>query len=178
MSRLSLVIFDCDGVLVDSEPIAARIFAEALGELGLQLSHEQMFDYFVGYSLRQCIDVVESLLGHAVPPGFATKLQDRTFAAFEAELRAVDGIEAALDVLPLPHCVASSGSHEKMRKTLGLTGLLARFEGKLFSATQVPRGKPAPDLYLLAASQLGTPPEECVVVEDSPTGVKAGVAAG
>ena len=178
MKRTQLVIFDCDGVLVDSEPVANRTLAQMLRELGLDLTQEQIFEKFVGYSLPHVARVIEGMLGRAPPATFLNDLQTRTFAAFRTELRAMPGIEEALDRLSVPFCVASSGDHEKMRTTLGITGLWPRFAGRIFSVTQVARGKPAPDVYLLAASQLGAEPAACVVVEDTPPGVQAGVAAG
>jgi HAD superfamily hydrolase (TIGR01509 family) len=178
MSRTELVIFDCDGVLVDSEPVAIRTLGQMLREVGLDLTHEQIFQSFVGYSLPHCLRIIEAMLGRPPPENFLRDLQARTFAAFETELRAMPGIEDALDRLRVPFCVASSGDHEKMNTTLGLTGLLPRFAGRIFSVTQVARGKPAPDVYLLAAQTLGVQPSACVVVEDTPPGVQAGVAAG
>jgi HAD superfamily hydrolase (TIGR01509 family) len=176
-----LVIFDCDGVLVDSEPVAVRTLGEKLREAGLDLTQEQIFHSFVGYSLPHCMRVIEGMLGRTLPDNFVRDLQDRTFAAFKTELRAMPGIEQALDALDaagVSYCVASSGDHEKMNTTLGITGLLPRFAGRIFSVTQVARGKPAPDVYLFAARQLGAEPSACVVVEDTPPGVQAGVAAG
>ena len=181
MSRTRLVIFDCDGVLVDSEPVANRTLGQMLRELGLDLTQAQIFEHFVGYSLPHCLRVIEGMLGHPAPDNFLRDLQARTFAAFKTELRAMPGIEQALDLLDaagLPYCVASSGDHEKMNTTLGITGLLPRFAGRIFSVTQVARGKPAPDVYLFAARQLGAEPTACVVVEDTPPGVQAGAAAG
>lgn len=181
MSRTRLVIFDCDGVLVDSEPVANRTLGQMLRELGLDLTQEQIFERFVGYSLPHCLRVIEGMLGHPAPENFLRDLQARTFAAFKTELRAMPGIEQALDELnaaDVPYCVASSGDHEKMNTTLGITGLLPRFAGRIFSVTQVARGKPAPDVYLFAARQLGAEPSACVVVEDTPPGVQAGAAAG
>ena len=181
MSATQLVIFDWDGVLVDSEPVANRTLAHMLRELGLDLTQEQIFESFVGYSLPHVLRVIESMLGRAPPPDFLRDLQARTFAAFKAELHAMPGIEAALDALDaagLRYCVASSGDHEKMRTTLGITGLFPRFAGRIFSVTQVARGKPEPDIYVFAAAQMGVQPANCLVVEDTPPGVKAGVAAG
>jgi len=181
VSRTRLVIFDCDGVLVDSEPVANRTLGQMLRELGLDLTQAQIFEHFVGYSLPHCLRVIEGMLGHPAPDNFLRDLQARTFAAFKTELRAMPGIEQALDLLDaagLPYCVASSGDHEKMNTTLGITGLLPRFAGRIFSVTQVARGKPAPDVYLFAARQLGAEPTACVVVEDTPPGVQAGAAAG
>jgi HAD superfamily hydrolase (TIGR01509 family) len=181
VSRTRLVIFDCDGVLVDSEPVANRTLGQMLRELGLDLTQAQIFEHFVGYSLPHCLRVIEGMLGRPPPEDFLRDLQARTFAAFKTELRAMPGIEQALDALEaagLPYCVASSGDHEKMNTTLGITGLLPRFAGRIFSVTQVARGKPAPDVYLFAARQLGAEPTACVVVEDTPPGVQAGAAAG
>jgi len=173
-----LIIFDCDGVLVDSEPIANRLLAQMLRELGLDLTQEQIFEKFVGFSMAYVMRTIESMLGRAPPATFLRDLQVRTFEAFRSELRAMPGIEDALDRLHVPFCVASSGDHEKMRTTLGITGLWSRFAGRIFSVTQVARGKPAPDVYLFAAKQLGADRSRCVVVEDTPPGVQAGVAAG
>lgn len=178
MSDCALVIFDCDGVLVDSEPIANRVFAQALAELGLHLTDEQMFDYFIGRSMPYCLSVVERLLRRPAPQSFLADVQARTFAAFAADLRPMSHIEYALGRIAVPCCVASSGDHEKMRTTLGITGLLPQFEGRLFSVTQVAHPKPAPDVYLFAAERMGVEPGRCVVVEDTPPGVRAGAAAG
>lgn len=173
-----LVIFDCDGVLVDSEPPANRVLSEAIAQLGLPATFESVTERFKGRSLFDCVKLIESDLGRPVPADFLTRLNERTFAAFRDELEAVPGVRAALEGLSLPRCVASSGSHEKMRFTLGLTGLLPWFEPHLFSATQVEHGKPAPDLFLFAAKSMGVPAERCVVVEDSVPGVCGAVAAG
>jgi HAD superfamily hydrolase (TIGR01509 family) len=172
------VIFDCDGVLVDSEPIANRVLAEALTGIGVPMTAEQSTTAFMGRSWSVVVEVVEERLGRAVPAELRPRYLDRVFAAFERELQPVPGIAAALDRIALPWCVASSSSHEKMRFTLGHTGLLERFEGRLFSATEVTQGKPAPDLFLYAAARMGWAPEECAVVEDSPAGVQAALAAG
>ena len=178
-SDFELVIFDCDGVLVDSEPIANRVFAEMLSELGVQTSLDDMYANFVGHPMSYCMQLVEQRLGHAPPADFEVRLQERTFSAFEAErLQAMPDIFEALDQISIATCVASSGEIQKMRFTLGITGLLRRFEGRLFSVTQVERGKPAPDIYLFAAKTMGVTPARCVVVEDSPVGAQAGLRAG
>lgn len=173
-----LVIFDCDGVLVDSEPVANRVFTESLRAIGLEIGHDEAGATFIGLSMARCVEIIEERLGRPVPEGFVNRLQARTYAAFRAGLQPVKGVERALERIDLPVCVASSGEHEKMRLTLGLTGLLARFEGRLFSATEVERGKPHPDLFLLAARSLGARPARCVVVEDSAPGVLAARVAG
>lgn len=175
---VELVIFDCDGVLVDSEPLANRVLSEAIVELGLPADVASVTTRFKGRSLADCVRLIEGDLGRPVPPDFLERLNARTYAAFRESLRPVPGVEAVLESLKHPSCVASSGSHEKMQLTLGLTGLLRHFEGRLFSATEVPRGKPAPDLFLHAARSLGRPPAACWVVEDSLPGVQAARAAG
>jgi HAD superfamily hydrolase (TIGR01509 family) len=178
VTRFDLVIFDCDGVLVDSELIANRVFAEMLVELGLSVTIDDMFERFVGHSMAYCLDLVRGMLGRPVPPGFVDALRERTARAFVEELQPVPGIHDALDALTCASCVASSGDHAKMRTTLGLTGLLDRFDGRLFSVTQVANGKPAPDVFVFAAAQMGVSPDRVAVVEDTPAGVAAGIAAG
>jgi HAD superfamily hydrolase (TIGR01509 family) len=178
MQKIELVIFDCDGVLVDSEIITNRVFASMLNELGLPVTLDDMFEKFVGRSMAYSLEIIEASLGRNVPENFVHEYQTRIEAALKSELKAVPGIESALESINVPYCVASSGSHEKMRATLGITGLLPKFEERLFSATDVAKGKPAPDVFLYAARKLGTPPAACAVVEDTPIGVAAGVAAG
>jgi HAD superfamily hydrolase (TIGR01509 family) len=176
--RFDLVIFDCDGVLVDSELITNRIFVQMLNEVGLPLSLEDMFEQFVGRSMPQCLALVTGLLGRPLPNNFEEDFRRRSAAALKSELKAVAGIETVLAALNVPFCVASSGTHEKMQTTLGVTGLLPRFAGKIYSVTEVARSKPHPDVFLHAASRQGVAPEDCAVIEDTPTGVRAGVAAG
>ncbi|MCC7361516.1 MAG: HAD family hydrolase [Anaerolineales bacterium] len=174
----ALIIFDCDGVLVDSEPLANRVLAEALADLGLHLTLEETMQQFVGRSVSACEAHIAALTGRPVPAGFTPDWQARTLAAFRAGLEPVPGVRAALDALPYPRCVASSSNPERIALALSLTGLTDYFDGRLFSATQVARSKPAPDLFLFAAHTLGAAPERCVVVEDSRFGAQAGVAAG
>jgi HAD superfamily hydrolase (TIGR01509 family) len=176
--RFALVIFDCDGALVDSELITSRVFTTMLNELGLAVTAMQVFEQFVGKSMAQCLEIIAGLLGHEVPEGFVQDYHRRITRALHSELKAVPGIEAALDDLRTPFCVASNGSHEKMQVTLGKTGLLAKFKDRLFSVSEVARGKPHPDIFLYAADKSGVPPAACAVIEDTSTGVTAGVAAG
>jgi HAD superfamily hydrolase (TIGR01509 family) len=177
-ASFELVVLDCDGVLVDSEPIANVIFAEMLNNLGLEVTLEDMFRDFMGRSMTTCLQTIRDRLGTPPPTGFVEELKRRTSAALSENLRPVYGIECALDRISIPYCVASSGDHEKMTLTLGLTGLLDRFDGRLFSATEVERGKPHPDLFLYAAERMGADPARTAVVEDSEVGVRAGVTAG
>lgn len=173
-----LLIFDCDGVLVDSEIISNRVFCAMLNELGLELTLDDMFSRFVGLSMPQCLDRIAAMLGASPPEDFAARLQEKTEAALRAEVKPVPGVRAVLDGLELPFCVASSGSRRKIRLTLGATGLLERFGDRIFSAEDVVHSKPAPDLFLHAAAAMGHAPADCLVIEDTPTGVRAGVAAG
>jgi HAD superfamily hydrolase (TIGR01509 family) len=177
-AALELVIFDCDGVLVDSEPITNRVLAEALCEIGLATTVESSMRDYMGRSWPACVEIFEDRLGRPLPPQFAERFWTRAEAALRAELQPVPGIREVLARIPTPTCVASSGRPEKMRITLGMTGLLPRFEGRIFSALDVARAKPWPDLFLHAAARMGAAPATCVVVEDSPRGVEAGVAAG
>lgn len=172
------MIFDCDGVLVDSELITNRVFASMLNELGLALSLEDMFERFVGRSMPQCLEVITELLGRPVPHRFVEEYQTRSARALKAELKAVPDIGTVLAAMRIPYCVASSGTHEKMQTTLGITGLLPQFRGKMYSVTEVAQSKPFPDVFLHAARQQGVLPGDCAVIEDTPTGVRAGVAAG
>jgi HAD superfamily hydrolase (TIGR01509 family) len=175
---VGLVIFDCDGVLVDSDRISLRIQAEWISDLGLEMSYEDCVRDFLGLGMPATLRILGERLGRPVPSGWEDGLDRAVREAFERELRPVPGVVEALDEIELPTCVASSGSQEKMRFTLGLAGLWDRFAGRIHSADEVGRGKPAPDLFLRAASAMGTPPERCVVVEDSPFGVIAARAAG
>ena len=170
-----LVIFDCDGVLVDSEMIASRVLADAVSALGHPLTAADCRARFTGMSLAS---VFEDLSRHiTLPEDFTETLRARDRAAFEAELKPVAHVADVLDALSVPVCVASSGRMEKIRHSLTLTGLIERFDGHLFSAEQVAHGKPAPDLFLLAAAHMGVAPKNCVVIEDSVAGVKAARAA-
>ena len=173
-----LVIFDCDGVLVDSEPIAIRIDVDMFAELGLTLSEQEVIERFVGRSPEVMGRAAEEQLGHPPPAGWMQRGEERLRRAFANELRPVDGIEEALARIEDPVCVASSSGHESLRFKLELTGLHERFAGRIFSASEVANGKPAPDLFLHAASRMGAAPSDCVVVEDSRYGVLAARAAG
>jgi HAD superfamily hydrolase (TIGR01509 family) len=173
-----LIIFDCDGVLVDSEVISCQAHAEVLTRHGYPITSEQVFDRFLGRSTRQANLEIEAELGRSLPGDYHVQLQDELFRAFEADLQAVPHIHAALDLIDRAVCVASSGSPQRMRVSLGRTGLYDRFAPNIFSASQVERGKPAPDLFLFAAKQMDTTPDRCVVVEDSIAGIIAAHAAG
>jgi HAD superfamily hydrolase (TIGR01509 family) len=173
-----LIIFDCDGVLIDSEAIACRADSACLAEIGIALSAEEIMDRYLGISAAAMCADIERRQGCVLPAGFAATLRVRVAAAFEAELAPMAGVEAALAALPYPRCVASSSAPERLRHSLSLTRLLHWFEPHVFSAAQVARGKPAPDLFLFAAAAMQAAPATCVVIEDSVPGVQAAVAAG
>ncbi|WP_295103578.1 HAD family phosphatase [uncultured Microbacterium sp.] len=174
---IDLVIFDCDGVLVDSERLSIEVDRRVLADLGWELSSDEIVHRFVGRSAAYFRSEIESFLRSPLRDDWEATYQPWYVAAF-AELIAVDGVERALDEIVTATCVASSGTHAKIRRTLGMTGLLPRFEGRIFSVDDVVVGKPAPDLFLHAADRLGVDPEHCAVVEDSRFGVRAARAAG
>ena len=171
------MIFDCDGVLVDSEHIAVRIDAVVLDRLGWALTEAEIIERFVGRSEAYMVSEIEAAIGRPLEHGWDAEFVPLYRDALAAELEPVDGIVEALDAIAIPNCVASSSTHERLRFTLGLTGLLDRFDGRIFSATEVANGKPAPDLFLHAAATLGADPARCAVVEDSRYGVEAARAA-
>ncbi|APE23520.1 haloacid dehalogenase [Streptomyces venezuelae] len=172
------MIFDCDGVLVDSERIYCRVDREVFASLGAEFTEIEMVEYFVGSSHDMLTAIVEERRGRPLEPDWQAPFKQRYEDALDAELTAVEGVTDLLDALAVPYCLASNGSHASIRKNLGRAGLLDRFEGRMFSARDVARGKPAPDLFLHAAATMGVPPERCAVVEDSPYGVQAARAAG
>ncbi|MFD4552102.1 HAD family hydrolase [Streptomyces sp. NPDC058466] len=180
--RYDLVIFDNDGVLVDSEPISNTILAAYLSELGHPTSYEESLRDYMGAAMHRVHDLVEERTGQRLPADFDEIFHERVFAAFERELEPVPGAVQVLEKLAadgVPYCVASSGSHDRIRVGHRKTGLDRWFdEGRVFSSQDVGRGKPAPDLFLYAAERMGVPPRKCVVVEDSPLGVRAANAAG
>ncbi|TXL90516.1 HAD family hydrolase [Streptomyces sp. IB2014 016-6] len=177
-----LVIFDNDGVLVDSEPLSNTILAGYLTELGHPTTYEDSLRDYMGSAVHRVHDLVKERTGQLLPEDFDDTLHSRVFAAFERELKPVDGVVEVLEKLAADgrrYCVASSGSHERIRVGHRKTGLDRWFEpGIVFSAQDVGRGKPAPDLFLHAAERMGVSPARCVVVEDSPLGVAAARAAG
>jgi HAD superfamily hydrolase (TIGR01509 family) len=180
--RYDLVIFDNDGVLVDSEPISNRHLAAYLTELGHPTSYEDSIRDYMGSAMHRIHDLVLERTGQRLPAEFDDVFHARVFAAFERELKAVDGVTGVLEKLVadgVPYCVASSGSHERIRVGHRAAGLDRWFEDeRIFSSEDVGQGKPAPDLFLHAARRMGVEPGRCVVVEDSPLGVQAANAAG
>ena len=175
---MELVIFDCDGVLVDTERIAVRVDVQVLAELGWEMTEAEVVERFAGLSDATIRAAIEAHTGRRLADNWEQQFQHLYRSAFAEHLQAVDGVVDLLDGITLQTCVASSDTHEKMRFTLGLTGLLGRFDGRMFSVTEVERGKPAPDLFLHAAARMRVAPAACAVVEDSRFGVEAARAAG
>ena len=175
MTAFDLVIFDCDGVLVDSERLAIRTEAEILSRLGWPLTESEIVERFVGRSAAYMQGDIERHLGRSVD--WDAEFESRYRETFRRELVPVPGVIDALDQITASTCVASSGSHEKMEFTLGIAGLFDRFDGRIYSVDEVERGKPAPDIFLHAASGMGVLPGRCAVIEDSVSGVTAGMAA-
>ncbi|ABD82622.1 HAD family hydrolase [Saccharophagus degradans] len=176
-----LIIFDCDGVLVDSEKLAAQVFADALAERGLAITAQTCFSVFKGHTLANCFEILRTQFAFEVPPDFAQQLDIKTKHAFTHNLKPVAGVRELLADLVkrgVPFCVASNGGHDKIAHSLTVTGLIKYFPENRFSAEDVARGKPAPDLFVYAAEAMGVPVEFARVIEDSYTGLKAARAAG
>lgn len=178
---MNLIIFDCDGVLIDSEPIGSRIEAEVLGAWGIDITPAEIVRQFVGSTVRSMLGTLAREHQIQLPGDLEDLIQVRVLEAFETELQAIPGVHALLDRLDQeqrPRCVASSSDSSRLEHSLGLVGLYARFAPHVFSAQSVKHGKPAPDLFLFAAAEMGFAPAHCLVVEDSEHGVRAAVAAG
>jgi HAD superfamily hydrolase (TIGR01509 family) len=178
MARFDLVIFDCDGVVVDSERIVFDVFGSFIRSLDIRLRDAEMYETFLGRSLAECMTIVEQLSGKPTPAAALERYCADRDSVLRERVQPVRGIRDVLETLTIPYCIASSGSYDKMRITLGATQLMPFFEGRLFSATEVPRAKPAPDIFLFAAERMGASPARTAVIEDSVNGVLAGCAAG
>jgi HAD superfamily hydrolase (TIGR01509 family) len=176
--NFDLIIFDCDGVLVDSEVISCRAHAATLTRHGYPITADQVLDRFLGVSDREARMTIEAELGHSLPHDFEAQMKQAALQRYADELRLVPYIAEAIAAIDLPKCVASSGTPEKIRHGLTCAGLHDLLAPHIFSAVQVKRGKPAPDLFLFAAEQMAASPERCVVIEDSVPGVTGAVAAG
>ena len=176
--KVELVIFDCDGVLVDSEPIMNRVFAEQLQKIGLALPVSEVMRKFVGKTREQCLALAADIRGSELPRRFGADWDAAAFDALRREVKPVAGVPEVLRDLAIPYCVASNGMPDRVRVTLASAGLLPAFEGRIFTSADVANPKPAPDLFLHAAASMKAAPATCVVIEDTPTGVSAGRAAG
>lgn len=178
MAWPGLVIFDCDGVLVDSEPISTEVLAEVLAEAGCPVDAATIYDRFLGRSLTSTLQVLRDDFAMELTEAHLAQMREKLYARFRTDLRPIEGVAEAIRALPCKVCVASSSQPERIRLSLELTGLAPLFGPHVFSATMVERGKPFPDLFLHAAREMGVAPEACAVVEDSLAGVSAAQAAG
>jgi HAD superfamily hydrolase (TIGR01509 family) len=177
-ANLDLVIFDCDGVLVDSEVISCRAHSTMLTRHGYPITANQVLDRFLGVSDREARLIIEAELGRLLPDDFEAQVKQATLQYYADDLPTIPHIGEVIAAIGLPKCVASSGTPEKIRHGLECAGLYDLLAPNIFSATQVKRGKPAPDLFLYAAEQMRTSPERCVVIEDSVPGITGALAAG
>lgn len=177
-SKPKCIIFDCDGVLVDSEPITARVLIKMSQEIGVDIDMAYVEANFTGNSWAGCVSLIEAKGGIKLPANFEQEYRRRSSEAFKKEIQPIKGIPELINSLTIPFAVASSGPVSKIRLNLGLIGLLDKFEGRIFSCWDLEKWKPDPAIYLHTAKILGFAPEDCVVVEDSLFGVKAGIAGG
>ncbi|MHC1547108.1 HAD family hydrolase [Phyllobacterium sp. K27] len=178
MADPSLVIFDCDGVLVDSEPISIAVLLEMIAKSGVTMSEDDAYDRFLGRSMATISKILHEDYGFAASEADLDEMRTNLYSRFELDLQPIPGIADTLKRLPLPRCVASSSQPERIRLSLRLTGLINLLDPHIFSATMVKNGKPAPDLFLFAAKTMNVDPADCVVIEDSPAGIQAAKAAG
>ncbi|RNC83454.1 MAG: HAD family hydrolase [Winogradskyella sp.] len=173
MYKYKCVIFDCDGVLVDSEPIGNEVLVEMTNELGGNIELDFAYEHFKGNSIQTVVDHISKLVNHKLGEAFISEYRERSYKAFKEKIKPVTGVEDVIKKLQIPFCVASSGPIEKIKLNLNLTGLLPYFEDKIFSCYTIQKWKPEPDIFLLAAKTMGFLPEDCLVIEDSEIGVQA-----
>ncbi|WP_139957249.1 HAD family hydrolase [Flavicella sediminum] len=176
--RYKCIIFDCDGILVDTEAISVKVLMELAKPLGLELDYENAVQVFTGLSLIKCFEFIEERVVVPLPKDIEPEFRKRTFELFNKELKAIDGIHDVVSSLKIPFCVASSGPQNKIAMNLKLTNLYTYFEGNIFSCFDLGKWKPDPAVFLHAAKTMGFKPEECVVIEDSVHGVEAAISGG
>ena len=173
MSKYKCVIFDCDGVLVDSEPIGNQVLVDMANELGANINLEYAYKHFKGGKMESCVDKIATLINQPIPEDFSDRYRQKSFEAFKTNIKPVEGVTDLVKNLKIPYCVASSGPENKIRLNLELTGLLPYFENNIFSCYAIQKWKPSPAVFVWAAESLGFKPEDCIVIEDSLTGVRA-----
>ena len=178
MKNIKCIIFDCDGVLVDSEAIANQILLSMAKEHGLEMTLEQAIKNFNGRGLKDCFQQIEKIANKKLPEEFEKEYRKKTFEAFRTELKPVKGAKEFIETLAISYCVASSGPLEKIHLNLTTTGLIEKFENKIFSSYQINSWKPDPEIFLFAASEMGFPINECIVIEDSKAGVISAIKGG
>ena len=178
MSKYKCIIFDCDGVLIDSESIAIGVLVDMANDLGGNMEKHESIINLKGKSLNLCMQLISKRINRPLPDTFESDYRTNTFKAFKEQIQPIDGIKKVLENLNLPFCVASSGPENKIRLNLEVTGLLSFFEGNIFSCYAIQKWKPEPDIYLWAAKTMGFKPSECLVIEDSLSGVQGAIKGG
>ena len=178
MKTVKCIIFDCDGILVDSETIANQVLLSMSASFGLKMTMAEATKKFNGRRLKRIFEIIEELTNKKLPDSFETEFRKQTFEAFKTDLKPVQGVQEFIEKLTIPYCVASSGPTEKIILNLTTTGLLHKFENKIFSSYEINSWKPDPEIFLHACKQMGFKKEECIVIEDSVAGVIAGVTGG
>jgi HAD superfamily hydrolase (TIGR01509 family) len=173
MKKIKCILFDCDGVLVDSEGIGNQVLLNMAAKYGLKISLNEAYKKFNGRSLKDCFQQIEQLINQPLPENFEIAYRKKSFEAFATQIKPIKGVMKFLNSLTIPYCVASSGPIEKIQLTLKTAGLIDKFENKIFSSYQINSWKPDPGIFLHAAQQMGFSVEECVVIEDSLAGVIA-----
>tara|TARA_R110002096_G_scaffold2186_1_gene11536 strand:+ start:2688 stop:3323 length:636 start_codon:yes stop_codon:yes gene_type:complete len=173
MSKYKCIIFDCDGVLVDSETLGNQVMVDLANKYGANIDLHYAMKHFKGSFIQACIEKIEKLATESLPDTFESEYRQKSFEAFKKDIKPIEGVKKVLDNLKTPFCVASSGPEHKIRLNLELTGLLPYFENNIFSCYTIQKWKPEPDVFLWAAETMGFKPNECLVVEDSISGVKA-----
>ncbi|MBJ6368762.1 HAD family hydrolase [Snuella sedimenti] len=171
--KYKCIIFDCDGVLVDSEEISNEVLIEMMDAIGVKMEMEYAMENFTGKSLNSILKFIESLIDKKVPSHFEKEFRERTFKRFKTDLKPIKGIHTLLEKISVPYCVASSGPTEKIKLNLATTGLIGKFENRIFSSYEIGSWKPSPEIFEYAASEMGFKPSECAVIEDSIYGVIA-----
>ncbi len=178
MSKYKCIIFDCDGVLVDSETIGNMVFVDMANALGANINLDYALKHFKGSFLKDCIDHISKLIDTDIPETFEADYHKHSFEAFKTSIKPIEGVKELLSNLLISFCVASSGPENKIRLNLDITGLLPFFEGNIFSCYTIQKWKPEPDIFLWAAKTMGFKPNECLVIEDSVSGVRAAKTGG
>ncbi|WP_347052410.1 HAD family hydrolase [Flavobacterium olei] len=176
--EVKCIIFDCDGVLVDTEKIGNGILLEMAQEYGFKMELEDAYRNFNGRNLKDCFKHIEESIEQKLPETFETEYREKSFEAFKTQVKPMEGVVAFINELKIPYCVASSGPMDKIRLNLEVAGLLDKFEGRMFSSYQINSWKPEPGIFLHAAKEMGFEVKDCIVVEDSKAGVKAGISGG
>ena len=176
--EVKCIIFDCDGVLVDTEKIGNGILLEMAAEHGFEMEIEDAYRDFNGRNLKECFQHIETAIGKKLPESFENEYREKSFEAFRTQVRPMEGVVSFIEKLKIPYCVASSGPVDKIRLNLEVAGLLNKFEGKMYSSYEIKSWKPEPGIFLHAAKEMGFDVKDCIVLEDSRAGVKAGISGG